>query len=246
MASVKYRKGLGNIYTLRQKYRPIFYAITTLLVLALLGVCSFEYWDEQELAYGGNQPVTAPTGQVTITIKVASRVLEVYNDGKLYKRYRVAVGKHKSPTPIGEWVVVYKDYSDKDIFGTRWIGLNVPWGSYGIHGTNRPWSIGQFASQGCIRMRKKDVEELFEWVPIGTLVKIQGRKEKVQRILRHQTAGQDVVMLQLKLKELGYFNGRADGLFGLATQDAVKAYQQAKGLEPTGVVTKKLCNLLGI
>lgn len=209
-------------------------------------MCGFEYWDEQELSYGGNQPVVPPNGQVTITIKLASRVLEVYNDGKLYKRYRVAVGKQKSPTPIGEWFVIYKDYSDKDLFGTRWIGLNIPWGSYGIHGTNRPWSIGQFASQGCIRMRNKDVEELFEWVAIGTPVKIQGRKEKIQRTLRYQTTGQDVVILQLKLKELGYFKGRADGLFGLETQEAVKALQREKNLEPTGDVTKKLCDLLGI
>jgi hypothetical protein len=158
----------------------------------------------------------------------------------------VAVGKRKSPTPIGEWFVIYKDYSDKDLFGTRWIGLNIPWGSYGIHGTNRPWSIGQFASQGCIRMRNKDVEELFEWVAIGTPVKIQGRKEKVQRTLRYQTTGQDVVILQLKLKELGYFKGHADGLFGLETQEAVKELQREKNLEPTGAVTKKLCDLLGI
>jgi len=58
------------------------------------------------------------------------------------------------------------------------MGLNVPWGIYGIHGTNKPWTIGQFASHGCIRMRNKDVEELFEWIPVGTNVLIEGRKMK--------------------------------------------------------------------
>jgi hypothetical protein len=38
---------------------------------------------------------------------------------------------------------------------------------YGIHGTNAPKSIGKSASHGCIRMRKQDVEELFELVQIG-------------------------------------------------------------------------------
>lgn len=209
---------------------------------------SFEYWDEKDLAYSSNQPqpVTAPTGHVTITIKIDARVLEVYSDGKLYKRYRVAVGKHNSPSPVGEWYVVNKSYSDKPLFGTRWLGLNVPWGSYGIHGTNRPWSIGQFASKGCIRLRNKDIEELFEWVPIGTPVRIEGRLDKVKRTLRYQSSGPDVVALQLRLKELGFFHGPADGLYGRYTEAAVKAYQEAKGLEPTGVCTKELCNILGI
>ena len=42
-------------------------------------------------------------------------------------------------------------------FGTRWLGLNVPWGIYGIHGTNQPWSIGTQASAGCIRMFNRHV-----------------------------------------------------------------------------------------
>ncbi len=41
----------------------------------------------------------------------------------------------------------------------RWIGLNVPWGVSGIHGTNMPGTIGSEASHGCIRMLDKDVEE---------------------------------------------------------------------------------------
>jgi len=49
--------------------------------------------------------------------------------------------------------------------GTRWMGLGYK--GYGIHGTNRPHSIGKAASHGCIRMRNHDVEELFELVQVG-------------------------------------------------------------------------------
>ncbi len=56
-------------------------------------------------------------------------------------------------------------------FGSRWMGLNVPWGGkYGIHGTNQPGSIGFNASAGCIRMRNKDVEELYNLVEYNTTV----------------------------------------------------------------------------
>jgi hypothetical protein len=43
---------------------------------------------------------------------------------------------------------------------------------YGIHGTNAPKSIGKTASHGCIRMKKQDVEELFDEVRAGDEVKI--------------------------------------------------------------------------
>lgn len=50
------------------------------------------------------------------------------------------------------------------------MGLSKP--HYGIHGTNKPSSIGKAVSNGCIRMYNKDVIELFNIVPIGTVVKI--------------------------------------------------------------------------
>lgn len=44
-----------------------------------------------------------------------------------------------------------------------------------------------------------------------------------------------VYSLQLKLIELGYLTGKADGSFGKATETAVKAFQEDHGLEATGV-----------
>jgi lipoprotein-anchoring transpeptidase ErfK/SrfK len=43
-------------------------------------------------------------------------------------------------------------------------------GTYGIHGTNNPASIGLAASYGCIRMHNKDVLNLFRTVKLGTPV----------------------------------------------------------------------------
>ena len=52
----------------------------------------------------------------------------------------------------------------------RWLGVN---GSVGIHGTAEEWSIGSRASHGCIRMRVRDVIDLFPRVPMGTPVLIK-------------------------------------------------------------------------
>lgn len=226
---------------------PLLFGLAIIVFLSVLfGIAGFEYWDERELAEISGQPSAAPEGKVSIVIKAPSRILEVYNDGRLYKSYRIAVGQSKTPTPIGEWNVVWKDYNWGTGFGTRWMGLNVPWGIYGIHGTNKPWSIGQFASHGCIRMRNKDVEELFEWVPVGTLVSIEGKQPKVQRILQYQISGPDVVQLQLKLKEQGYLSERADGIFGKKTEDAVRNYQQDHNMEVTGIVNREILGMLGL
>ncbi len=42
--------------------------------------------------------------------------------------------------------------------------------------------------------------------------------------------------LQIKLDELGFYEGPADGIFGKNTETAVKAFQAAYGLNPDGVV----------
>ena len=220
-----------------------------LLMGIIISMISFDYADEAEFAdLSTKQTTTAPTGQLSLVIKVNERVLEVHQEDQLFKKYRIAVGKGETPTPIGEWKVVWKDYNWGTGFGTRWMGLNVPWGIYGIHGTNKPWSIGQFASHGCIRMRNKDVEELFEWVNINTPVRIEGRKIKVQRDLKHRMMGSDVAALQMKLKELGYLSGqeRADGIFGRATEEAVKRFQSERAWPTDGVVGKQLLDILGL
>ena len=46
-------------------------------------------------------------------------------------------------------------------------------GTYGIHGTNRPETIGTNASFGCFRMYNADILVLFKNVHIGTMVFVQ-------------------------------------------------------------------------
>ena len=46
--------------------------------------------------------------------------------------------------------------------------MTLSGGEYAIHGTNRPSSIGTFASYGCIRMLNQDITDLFARVDVGT------------------------------------------------------------------------------
>jgi len=53
------------------------------------------------------------------------------------------------------------------VLGTRRLNMGD---GYGIHGTNKPETVGQAVSHGCVRMRNDDIERLFEMVPVGTPV----------------------------------------------------------------------------
>ncbi|MBA3882773.1 MAG: L,D-transpeptidase [Chthoniobacterales bacterium] len=62
-----------------------------------------------------------------------------------------------------------------------------------IHGTNHEELIGQQASHGCIRMKNKDVADLFEFVDVGTLVVIapprlvrRGGKKREKSVARRK------------------------------------------------------------
>jgi len=94
----------------------------------------------------------------------------------------------KSGINTGKIAKIYTDSTDiqEDLITTRimWlegleIGINKGKGidSYErriyIHGTPEEGLIGAPASHGCIRTRNKDVLQLFDLVPKGTLVEIQ-------------------------------------------------------------------------
>jgi peptidoglycan hydrolase-like protein with peptidoglycan-binding domain len=95
-------------------------------------------------------------------------------------------------------------------------------------------------------MRNKDIEELYEWVPVGTPVRIESHPVSIQRQLKINLMGPDVVKLQVRLRNIGYLEERADGFFNKETEIAVKRFQHDNGLKTTGVVDKKTLNLLGL
>jgi hypothetical protein len=190
------------------------------------------------------------SSEISIQINPQTNELTLFIDQLPFKKYRIALGKSETPTPIGEFVVINKYKNWGSGFGTRWIGLNVPWGTYGIHGTNKPHSIGMDASHGCVRMHNRQVEELFNWVNIGTKVTILGHvlgepQADPPRLARGD-AGGEVLLIQSRLRSAGYYNGVCNGRFGFATERALKAYEKANGFVVDGVVGTREYVSLGL
>ncbi len=52
--------------------------------------------------------------------------------------------------------------------------------------------------------------------------------------------------VQNRLRRLGYYSGRADGVWGARTQASVERFQRSRGLEPTGDLNPMTASALGL
>ncbi|MEW6524467.1 MAG: peptidoglycan-binding domain-containing protein [Bacillota bacterium] len=59
---------------------------------------------------------------------------------------------------------------------------------------------------------------------------------QITRTLRRGSSGRDVFFLQELLLEMSLFTGTPDGFFGATTEQAVRAFQRARGLRVDGIV----------
>ena len=108
----------------------------------------------------------ADGSQVTVQ---GSDVVRRYADGRVVPYQatdgrEIVVGGNLLVPPFGTNQRRYKD-----VLGTRRLNLGD---GYALHGTNRPETIGQAVSHGCVRLRNEDIEWLYQHVPVGTPVYI--------------------------------------------------------------------------
>lgn len=124
-----------------------------------------------------------PLEPLSIHVSLAHRFLDLVVGGVVVKEFAVGVGKPETPTPQGEYVVKDKyrnpdwhspkgviRYGDpKNELGDAWIEISSPEHpkGYGIHGTNRPDTVGTECSNGCVRLANAQAVELLGWVRTG-------------------------------------------------------------------------------
>lgn len=96
----------------------------------------------------------------------------------------VAIGTGATPTPIGEFYLVelVRPSDPNGLYGSFAYGLsgysetldnyNGGQGVIGIHGTNEPDLLGEDVSHGCIRVANPTIEQMVDFLPLGTPVHI--------------------------------------------------------------------------
>lgn len=180
--------------------------------------------------------------------------------------YPVSVGKMDWRTPLGVTKVVRKQkdppwYPPESLrkdraargdpplppvvppgpdnpLGTRAMRLDIPGGSYLIHGTNNPDAVGMAVTHGCLRMYPEDVEGLFDVTPVGTRVALINEPVKLARF------GGEVWLEvhppvdetgQVKPVDIEAFEGRLNELLGEAEviidwDTALRVMREATGM----------------
>ncbi len=70
--------------------------------------------------------------------------------------------------------------------------------------------------------------------------------ESVTTLSKLGSRGEEVRRIQKKLKELGYYKGSVDGIYGAGTQKAVKDFQKNCGITADGIAGPKTLKFLGL
>lgn len=214
-----------------------------LKVDGLVGPLTWKELNKNDPLFLSSYSYSAP-GSPKIHIHVDTRILTL-TFRETIRIYPVGVGKPSTPSPVGNWIIIAKEVNPDGPFGVRWMKLNVPWGSYGIHGTNNPNSIGRAFSHGCIRLYNEDVTELYDLVWEGVPVSITGKVRKI-RNLKIGDRGKAIRDVQEMLYDLSYFANTLDGYYGKKTGQAVIRFQEHSEITPNGIVGKTTLKALQI
>ena len=70
--------------------------------------------------------------------------------------------------------------------------------------------------------------------------------ESAQTLSQLGSRGQEVRQIQSKLRELSLYSGSVDGIYGTATQKAVRQFQKNCGLTADGIAGRKTLLYLGL
>ena len=124
--------------------------------------------------------------EYSIDVDLAAKRLWLNDaEGEVVLETAIAIGSPENPTPTGEFFVtdVLDTGAEGSAYGPFALGLSAHSdtlsefgggdGQIGIHGTNRPASIGNAVSHGCIRVPNEIVVRLADSLPLGTPVSIR-------------------------------------------------------------------------
>ncbi|MBI3784086.1 MAG: L,D-transpeptidase family protein [Deltaproteobacteria bacterium] len=149
-------------------------------------------------------PAEWPDGLV---VDLAVLALYWIHDGEVIAMFPVAAGRENWETPAGQYTItgrrrdptwrvplsIQHEMKEKgetvktkvppgpdNPLGKYWLQLSH--GGIGIHGTNAPWTVGRYATHGCIRLREADIERLFNEIRNGTRVAIVDDPIRIARL----------------------------------------------------------------
>ena len=133
------------------------------------------------------QTLLLPQEPLSVHVHLRLRRMGLFLGDWFVKEFRVGIGKEDTPTPLGTFRVHSREknpdwwqpggkripFGDpRNELGSAWIALESDeWplsAGYGIHGTNKPNTVGSRCSNGCVRLVNPQATEMYDWVRTGS------------------------------------------------------------------------------
>ncbi|MFM7375485.1 MAG: L,D-transpeptidase family protein [Chthoniobacterales bacterium] len=110
--------------------------------------------------------------RMRIEVDLGAQTAQLFVDNVAEEAVPISSGRKGYPTPKGEFVVTNKHQQWRStLYGSSMpYYLRLSCRAFGLHAGQLP---GYPASHGCIRLHKKDAQNLFNRVPVGTVVVIK-------------------------------------------------------------------------
>lgn len=144
------------------------------------------YWNKGNLdprRVQAGEVLLLPEEELSVQVNQRYRRLAIFLGDWFVKEFPIGIGRPDKPTPSGTFHVGQKrsqnpdwwspdgfvPYGDpKNELGSMWIGIasaRVPESAgIGIHGTNKPETVGTRCSNGCVRLANDHATELYRWM----------------------------------------------------------------------------------
>jgi lipoprotein-anchoring transpeptidase ErfK/SrfK len=124
-----------------------------------------------------NRPDDVKKNERWIDVVLSRQKLLVYQGDELVEKFIVSTGISKYPTVKGKFTI-YVKYKFADMRGSDYFLEDVPfvmyfYEDYGIHGTYWHNNFGTPMSHGCVNLRTEDAKWLFNYVNVGTTVRVR-------------------------------------------------------------------------
>lgn len=71
-------------------------------------------------------------------------------------------------------------------------------------------------------------------------------RQAIETLSQLGSRGDEVRRVQSKLRELGFYTGKVDGIYGTNTRDAVRSFQRSVGITADGIAGQKTLLFLGL
>ncbi len=129
------------------------------------------------------QELKVVRGPFNAVVDLAARELTLILDGRYAGRFTIGLGtdqpqlqgnyevqnKTINPTYYGANQIINAEHPNNPL-GERWIGLGE---RIGLHGTDNPEMVGQEGGPGYIRLGRRDIEDLYDILSVGSQVVVR-------------------------------------------------------------------------